>query len=120
MAIPCTAIAIRTEREASTRKSLSTFPNIGIVTQKYQEFVQGNEFHYDFCHVDIEHTYQATFDCGLWAIEHAPVVIFHDTKSYPEVLMAITEISNLTGVFCFDWPEPDGCNGLGILSREAL
>ena len=108
------------EREASTRATLSKFPNVQVVAQKFEDFAPTCDQQCDFCHIDIEHTYETTLACGLWAVEHAPVVIFHDTKSYPAVLKAITEISNLTGMYCYDWPEPDGCCGLGILSREAL
>jgi predicted O-methyltransferase YrrM len=108
------------EQEAQTRTNLSTFPNIEIVTETYQAFTAKNDGQYDFCHIDIAHTYEDTLACGRWAIHHAPVVIFHDTRSYPDVLRAMTTISNETGVWCYDWPEPDGCNGLGILSRGKI
>jgi hypothetical protein len=108
------------DQEAITRHNLSTYPNVEVVTSRYQDFIANNDGQYDFCHIDIVHTFEDTLKCGRWAIDHAPVVIFHDTRSYPEVLRAITHLSHETGAWLYDWPEPDGCNGLGILSRRML
>lgn len=108
------------QQESMTRSNLSAFLNIEIVTKTYQDFIASEDKQYDFCHIDIEHSFEQTYDCGLWAVQHSPVVIFHDTRSWPEVLQAMTAISDKTGCWCYDWPEPDGCNGLGILSKVGI
>ena len=104
------------QQEAMTRSNLAKFPNVEIVAQDYRKYISDNNEQHDLIHVDHAHTYQDTLTCGLWAIQHAPVVIFHDTRSYPDVLRAMVYIADQFGCYCYDWPEPEGCNGLGILS----
>ena len=60
------------QQESMTRSNLSAFLNIEIVTKTYQDFIASEDKQYDFCHIDIEHSFEQTYDCGLWARSALP------------------------------------------------
>jgi hypothetical protein len=97
------------------RDTLREFKNIDLVPLKYQDFISDCDAHVDFIHVDIVHTYAETFECGQWAIQHAPVVIFHDTLAFKEVMEAVTDLAGAYGMSFYNVPEQ---HGVGILVRE--
>jgi hypothetical protein len=88
------------------------YNNIELIKNDYKAFIKDNNSQFDLIHVDIVHTYEATFECGIWAATHAGCVIFHDTESFPEVKKAVLDISILTKKKFYNYKE---CNGLGIL-----
>ena len=91
---------------------LAPFSNITLHRSDYREWITSDRHHYNLIHVDIVHTYQATFDCGLWSAQHSDCTIFHDTESFREVKLACRDIARITGRRFFNY-EPS--NGLGIL-----
>lgn len=94
------------------KNDLKPFENITLVRSDYRDFIAGNEDQYDFIHVDIIHTYEATYDCGLWSAKHSACTIFHDTESFPEVKRAVIDIAKQTGKKFYNYPYFDG---LGIV-----
>jgi len=100
---------------AKTVANLNRWSNIELIQSRYQEFIANldNQSSYDLIHVDVVHTYEATYECGRWAADHSPVVIFHDTQFiWKEPKEAILRIAEETGKEFYNY-EP--CNGLGIL-----
>jgi hypothetical protein len=85
----------------------SKYDNIKLIKSDYKDFKTEEQF--DLIHVDIIHTYQDTYDCGKWAMEHAPVVIFHDTESFPAVRQAVEDLSG------GNWDNYPYHHGLGII-----
>lgn len=106
--------SIRLDYSDKTRGFLKDFPNITLVKSEWKDFadLQPESVHYDLCHVDIEHSYEETFPCGMWAAQHSDVTIFHDTRSFHEVMRAVTDIAEKTGKEFYEFS--DFC-GLGIL-----
>jgi hypothetical protein len=95
--------------------NLANRKNVHLNRMSYQEWIaQAREdLRFDLVHVDVVHTYEATYTVGRWAADHAPVVIFHDTSYiWKEVKEAILKIAEETGKDFYNY-EP--CNGLGIL-----
>lgn len=103
----------------TTKGYLSSFQNISLVQASYQDYVSQEREgeRYDFAHVDIIHTYEDTYACGEWCIEHADVVVFHDTMSFPDVYRACADLAEKHGLNFYNY-EPS-C-GLGILSRKSI
>lgn len=67
----------------------------------------------DLIHVDGEHGYYDTFGCGDWACAHAPVVLFHDTVSFPDTVMpACKDLAAKHDRVFYNY---DQHHGLGIL-----
>lgn len=98
---------------AETRERLKQWPNIQLVQARYQDFIALEaERQYDLIHVDIVHTFDETCECGLWAVKHSPVVLFHDTLSFSAVMRAVTTVAAESGYRFYNF-EP--CHGLGIL-----
>lgn len=107
------------EREDYFEKSqsnLARWNNIRLIKSSYQDFISdplNGIWKADLIHVDVVHTYQATYECGRWAADHSPVVIFHDTAFiWPEVPAAIERIAEETGRSFYNYRP---CNGLGVL-----
>lgn len=89
--------------------------NVTLHKSSYQDFLSRNHdgLRWDLIHVDVVHTYEATYTVGRWAADRAGVVIFHDTQFiWPEVKQAISRVAEETGRDFYNY-EP--CNGLGIL-----
>lgn len=97
---------------AQTVERLAAFSNIELIRSDFRDYIQTDESHYDLIHVDIVHTFEATFDCGLWSANHSRCTLFHDTESFPAVRQAIIEIARMTGKTFYNFAES---NGLGIL-----
>jgi len=93
--------------------SLKPFPNVHLIKADYRDFIKNptRDF-YDLIHVDIIHTYAATFECGLWSAKHSNVTLFHDTESFPEVKRAVADIAKQTNKKFYNYKE---CYGLGII-----
>ena len=97
-----------------TKNNLKEFKNIHLIKADYRNFIKENEEHFELIHVDIVHTYQDTFDCGLWSVEHSECTIFHDTQSHPEVKRAVAEIARKTARKFYNYRP---FNGLGIIIK---
>lgn len=95
-----------------TKASLSQYPNIKLVQSTYQEWIKQDNSQYDLAHVDIVHTYEHTYACGLWAAQHSKCAIFHDTDSFIEVRKAVIAIAKATNKKVYNYPHH---NGLGII-----
>ena len=99
----------------STKSSLEKFTNIELIRDDYRNWIENDTDIYDLIHVDIVHTYEDTYRCGLWSALHSKCTIFHDTESFPEVRRAVEDIARETGKRFFNYPK---CNGLGILVKQ--
>lgn len=97
---------------SETLERLSVFKNIQLVRSDYRDWIMRDDTAYDLIHVDIVHTYIDTFNCGLWSVEHAKCVLFHDTLSFPTVKQAVTDIARKTDRRFYNFGES---HGLGIL-----
>lgn len=97
---------------AMATHNLREFDNVTLVKSDYRDFIDGHNERYDLIHVDIIHTYEATYDCGLWAATHSSCTLFHDTESYPEVKKAVIDICKKTKKRFYNYPY---CKGLGIV-----
>lgn len=95
-----------------TKKRLSEYPNIHLIKSDYKDWIQKDTAMYDFAHVDIVHTYNDTYTCGLWAAQHSQCVIFHDTESFLETRKAVIDIARVTGKELYNYAD---CYGLGIV-----
>lgn len=104
----------RPDYSQDTKQCCSPYPNITLVQALWQDFtrLQPDSARYDLIHIDIVHTYEETFPCGLWACQHAPIVIFHDTESFAEVKRALCDLAEQTGRKFYNF-QPSF--GLGIL-----
>lgn len=96
------------------RNSLLSYHNVRLVKADYKEF-----FHYlnrctdyDLAHIDIVHTYNETLECGRMAMNVSRVVLFHDTRSFPEVMRAVSDLAEEKCAQFYEWPK---CHGVGIL-----
>ncbi|MGE0770991.1 MAG: class I SAM-dependent methyltransferase [Cyclobacteriaceae bacterium] len=98
-----------------TRQRLEHFENIRLVKSDYRDFIKAHDQQYDLIHVDIVHTYEDTFACGLWSAQHSQCTIFHDTQSFPEVKRAVSDIARITKRRFYNYRK---YNGLGILFQE--
>ncbi len=100
----------------TTRKTLEAWPNVELVQSRFQDFMRfpGNSYDSpDLIHIDIVHTYEDTFACGVLALSICDMVIFHDTESFPEVKRALCDLTRLHNFSFRNYYE---CHGLGILT----
>ena len=93
---------------------LKDYPNIELIESRYEEYIKHEHRRFDLIHVDIIHTYDPTFDCGDWSLNHSNCVIFHDTVTFPEVLRAVTDLSIKHNAEFYNYNE---IHGLGILLK---
>jgi predicted O-methyltransferase YrrM len=98
-----------------TASYLESYSNIKLVKSTYQEFTKTHKERYDLAHVDIIHTYEDTYACGEWCINHANVVIFHDTLSFPDVMKACKDLALKYDLQFYNYEES---YGLGILINK--
>lgn len=96
----------------STREILKPWPDISLSQVSYEQWIRFDEGSYDLIHIDIVHTYHDTYMCGRWSVEHAPVVLFHDTESFPDVRRAVGDLAIDMNRKFYNY-EP--CHGVGIL-----
>jgi len=95
------------------KESLMSFPNVSLIESDYRDFIkEPPQDFYDLIHVDIIHTYEATYDCGLWSARHSDVTLFHDTESFPEVKRSVADIAKATNKKFYNYPKH---YGLGIV-----
>jgi len=95
-----------------TKNNLRDFDNIELIKSDYNDYILKDTNQYDLIHVDIIHTYEDTYKCGLWSAEHSKCTLFHDTQSFPEVKKAVADIAKKTNKKFYNYRQ---CNGLGIL-----
>jgi tRNA A58 N-methylase Trm61 len=86
--------------------------NVDIWEMSYKFFIRKNKSWYDLIHIDMDHSYEQTFDAGKWAVKHSNCVLFHDTNM-KGVMDAVLEIEKL-GYKFYNYTDP--C-GLGILVK---
>ncbi len=92
--------------------NLRNFPNIELIKADYRDYILSCTDPVDLIHVDIIHTYEDTYACGLWSVEHSHCTIFHDTQSFPPVKRAVSDIAKRTHKKFYNYRK---CNGLGIV-----
>jgi len=95
-----------------TKNNLRDFNNIKLVQADYRDYIADNSTFHDLIHVDIIHTYEHTYACGLWSAMHSKCTIFHDTESFPEVKHAVADIAKKLNKKFYNYNK---CNGLGIV-----
>ena len=95
-----------------TKDNLRGFDNIELVKSDYRDYILDNSNYFDLIHVDIIHTYEDTYTCGLWAAQHSQCTLFHDTQSFANVKKAVADIAKKTNKKFYNYRS---CNGLGIL-----
>ena len=95
-----------------TKASVAEYKNIELFQSDYSDWIKKDDEMYDFCHVDIIHTYKETYECGLWAVKHSKCTVFHDTESFPEVRRAVYDIAKALGKKVYNYPYH---YGLGII-----
>jgi hypothetical protein len=99
----------------STKNNLRDFNNITLVKEDFKDYIGKDSNQYDLIHIDIEHFFQPTYDCGSWAVHHAPIVLFHDTVSFIDVFKAVTKVADENRMKFYNFA---GYHGLGILIRQ--
>lgn len=97
---------------SSTSQNLSAFSNIELIKADYKDYIKGNDSNFDLIHVDIIHSYEDTYACGLWSAQHSSCTLFHDTQSFPSVKRAVADVATATNKKFYNYRM---CNGLGIL-----
>jgi hypothetical protein len=97
---------------ALTQNNLQAFANIQLIKADYRDFISTENNRYHLIHVDIIHTYEDTYACGLWAAQHSDCTLFHDTQSFPDVKRAVADVARATKKKFYNYRK---CNGLGIL-----
>jgi hypothetical protein len=98
-----------------TKNYLRGFTGIKLVKDSYQNYISNHEERYNFAHVDIIHTYNDTYVCGEWCVNHADVTVFHDTLSFPDVYRACEDLAKNYDLDFYNYEES---YGLGILVKR--
>jgi hypothetical protein len=94
---------------------ISQWSHVEIFKESYEEFFANHDLvkeKWDMAHIDIVHTYDATFECGKKTINRCGCVIFHDTESFPDVKRACLDLSEQMNMDFYNYPH---CHGLGII-----
>jgi hypothetical protein len=98
---------------------MAQWPNAEISVQSFQQFFADPDRigeRWNLCHIDIVHTYEATFACGKEAAKRCDCVIFHDTESFADVRRSCIDIAEQLNLDFYNYPHH---YGLGILvSKE--
>ena len=100
-----------------TKEALKDFSNITLARTSYQDWIRKDDSEYDLAHIDIIHSYEETYECGEWAIQHADVCLFHDTQSFPEIMTVVRDLAIEYDLHLYNYPHS---HGLGILSRREV
>jgi hypothetical protein len=101
----------------AAKSNLAQFSNVNLIRSSYEDYIKDNPEMYDFAHVDIIHTYEDTYNCGEWCVQHAEITVFHDTLSFPEVYRACVDLSAKYNLNFYNYEES---YGLGILTKIKL
>lgn len=96
-----------------TQKNLIDFPNIELIQSDYRDFEIKETF--DLVHIDIVHTYEDTLACGQKALKVAPVLLLHDTVSFPDVFRAMLDLAAEFNCDAYNYLAD---YGLGILVKK--
>lgn len=96
------------------KETLKDYNNIFLYQNRWEEFILLNDNNYDLIHIDIEHNFADTFNCGEWSVCHSDCVIFHDTESFYEVKKACEALSKKYDLKFYNYQHD--C-GLGILVK---
>jgi hypothetical protein len=90
--------------------SLKGFVNIKLVRADFRDFIKSpnNDQQWNFCHIDIVHTYRETKQCLDWAIDHADVVACHDSIAFGDVRRAVQDICWESGRRFYEYQEGHG------------
>jgi hypothetical protein len=96
-------------------ESMKAYPNVELFPMDYREWIKIDQSHHDLIHVDIVHNYEQTFECGEWAVQHAPIVLFHDTLAFVDVMRAVTDLAAKHNLNFYNVNEQ---HGLGILTER--
>jgi hypothetical protein len=104
---------VHDDNYAEITEKLKPWPNVSLVKSDYRDYIKGNDDFHGLIHVDIIHTFQETYECGLWAASHSKCAIFHDTESFPEVKKACYYIAKQTGKKFYNYTK---FFGLGIIA----
>ena len=99
---------------AVTSRTLSHIKNIKLIQSCFEDYIKVCNDQFDLIHVDIVHFYDPTYQCADWALNHSPVVILHDTESFPEVKQVCIDLAKKHNRHFLNF-EP--FNGLGILLK---
>ena len=106
---------VRPDFSEDARKLAAPYPNIELIQSSWENWAEAHpDTQYDCMHIDIVHTYEATLSAGSWAVQHSPIVLFHDTMSFPPVSWACADIANANGLRYFNYIKDFG---LGILVK---
>ena len=62
--------SFKSDHFQQTKDFLNEFKNIKLIQSTYQDFTACHDEMYDFIHVDIIHTYEDTYRCGLLSVEN--------------------------------------------------
>lgn len=95
-----------------TKANLKDFSNVELIKSDYKDYIKRDTRMYDLIHVDIIHTYEDTYACGLWSAQHSKCTLFHDTQSFPDVKKAVADIAKATNKKFYNYRKS---NGLGIV-----
>ena len=98
-----------------TKNNLINHPNVVLIESDYENFIKNDKNRYDLIHIDVVHTYNETFECGDWSVQHSDVVIFHDTISFPEINKVCHDLSQK---YDLEWFNYSDSYGLGILVNK--
>ena len=106
------------EMKIVARENLAPYNNIILHEQPWREYVERynqlpQPMNWNLIHIDAEHTYREAYDNGLWAIQHAPIVLFHDTESFECVKQAVWDLAECNNKQFHNFVE---FHGLGILT----
>ncbi len=108
---------VKKDHYFETLNRLAKYKNIRLVQSDFRDYIKKDNEQYDLVHIDIVHTYNETFECGLWAIKHSKCAIFHNTESFPEVRKAVYDLANANGRKLYNYPH---YHGLGIIVDEPI
>ena len=108
---------VKQNHHKMTENKLENYKNIQLIQSSYQDYIKTNNSIYDLIHIDIVHTYNETYECGEWAVNHSKVVIFHDTISFDEVKKVCYDLSTKYGLEFYNYPDS---HGLGILINNSI
>jgi len=92
---------------------LKSYPNIKLVKQNFYDYIKTDNSFYDVIHIDIDHSFEPTYNCGEWAVRHARVVLFHDTNQF--ILNEATNTSDWSQVQKYYSPVRKACCALAAL-----
>ena len=110
---------LKNNHKKQTETNLIEYSNIELFESTWEEWANSftHNSKYDLIHIDILHDYNSTFNAGEWAVQHSDIVIFHDTISFSDVNLSVSDLSKKYGYYYYNYPL---YNGLGILSKYMI